>query len=93
MNDSITALLWLFVYLSVPVALLIWLKWRGAGMVRTFLETERTAARARLASDADQRKRRALWFKMLDQMYVRYTGLLETSRARPAKRAPSRRRA
>jgi len=93
MNDTITALVWLFIYLSVPVALLVWLKWRGAAMVRTFLATERKAARARLASDADQRKRRALWFSMLDQLYVRYTGLLETSRAGTAKRAPNRRRA
>ena len=93
MNDQMSALLWLFVYISIPVVVLVWLKWRGANMVRTFLENERRAARARLASDADLRKRRALWFSMLDQLYVRYTGLLETSRAKPAKRATSRRRA
>ena len=93
MNDQISALIWLFVYVSIPAVLLVWLRWRGANMVRSFLTNERKAARARLASDADLRKRRALWFSMLDQLYVRYTGLLETSRAKPAKRAPSRRRA
>jgi hypothetical protein len=95
MNEQITALLWLFVYATVPVALLVWLKWRGARMVRSYLETERKAARSRLAKDADQRTRRAVWFSMLDQLYVRYTGLLDSSRGPKAgaKSAPSRRRA
>ena len=95
MSEQITALLWLFVYATVPVALLVWLKWRGARMVRSYLETERGAARARLAKDADQRTRRAVWFSMLDQLYLRYTGLLESSRGpkASAKRTASRRRA
>ena len=95
MNEQITALLWLFAWATVPVALLVWLKWRGARMVRSYLEKERGAARARLAKDADQRTRRAVWFSMLDQLYLRYTGLLESSRGpkASAKRAPTRRRA
>jgi hypothetical protein len=95
MNEQISALLWLFAYASVPVALLVWLKWRGARMVRSYLEKERSAARTRLAKDVDQRTRRAVWFSMLDQLYLRYTGLLESSRGPKAgpKRAPSRRRA
>ena len=95
MNEQISALLWLFAYATVPAALLVWLKWRGARMVRSYLETERSAARARLAKDADQRTRRAVWFSMLDQLYLRYTSLLESSRGPKAgsKRAPSSRRA
>jgi hypothetical protein len=95
MNDQISALLWLFVWATVPVVVLLWLKWRGARMVRSYLENERSAARVRLAADADLRIRRAVWFSMLDQMYLRYTSLLETTRGSKSgsKRSPSRRRA
>jgi hypothetical protein len=95
MNDQVSALLWIFAYVTVPVVLLVWLKWRGARMVRAYLESERGAARARLASDADQKVRRAVWFSMLDKMYLRYTSLLETTRGAKSgsKRMPTRRRA
>ena len=80
MNSISVALAWLAIYALALGLIVFALQRYRARLTRKYSRARRRSARSSVALRGDPRARRMLWFALLDDMYERYTALLEAAR-------------